>query len=589
MAPNEIAQETIITFLNGMNQSVNPFLLNESQYWMASNTTNRDGVVKTRAGFKLLKDLNITGKFQGAFYYEWEDLKQIVFGVDGHVYALDLANLGVTDHGLLLTATSDTFYFVQADKYCIVQDDFYPSTWAAATWPVILDGTAVFNQTALRTSDPENATPKGGPMAYGHGRLFVAVPYIYNEAVWTDNIGLNGFVAGDIIKAYDKTDVLEFTSSNYLDSGGRNILPEELGYITGMGFQRNVLDGVGQGALIIGAERGFSSFQVNAPRDQWKDIDFGVVMFSGTGTRSHRSWIKSNSDIIYRALDGWRSLSASQTKFTGMTLANDPLSSEARDIMRLDTKSSLRFVSGAKDDNRFFLTANPGLNNTFKSLVSFDVAAVSAIDTSTKPIYDGVWTGYDFYQVLLVECDIEDCILTFVRDSDGGIRILEFNEDEYRDESSSIGIKSRVETGYKPFGDPYSRKKFRYAEFYLGDIQGDCTLTAFYRPDGYPYWAKMTSASLKADATGANQKRKVIRLSPVEPPPADAVEKTILDTGFMFQFLIEWTGHLSIGRMRFVSEIQQHEFEPAITETETVKLIPTSTQVEVDHYDYVVS
>ena len=116
MAPNEIAQETIITFLNGMNQSVNPFLLNESQYWMASNTTNRDGVVKTRAGFKLLKDLNITGKFQGAFYYEWEDLKQIVFGVDGHVYALDLANLGVTDHGLLLTATSDTFYFVQADK-----------------------------------------------------------------------------------------------------------------------------------------------------------------------------------------------------------------------------------------------------------------------------------------------------------------------------------------------------------------------------------------------------------------------------------------------------------------------------------------
>jgi hypothetical protein len=569
-----------------MNQNVDAMLLGAGQYAMGSNITSRGGLVSTRPAFDRMAEVASSGKFQGAFFYELNSLKQIIFGVDGHVHAIDMSDLSITDHGLLLHPTSDQFYFVKADQYCIIQDDYHPETWAAANWPVILDGAAIYDQSALRASDPEDCVPKGGPMAYGHGRLFVSVPYVYTDGDgWTDNIGLSGFVASDIILAHDKDNMLLFTDETYLATGGRIILPEELGFITAMGFQKNVISGVGQGPLVVGAERGFSSFAIQAPRSSWGDIDFGVVMFSGIGTLSQRSWINSSSDIVYRATDGWRSLATTRSELGSASLSESNLSPEVRDLIALDTKSCQPLISGARLDNRILMASNPGENNTFKSLISLDVAAVSSLNQSTSPIYDGVWTGYDFYQVLTATYDSEDHVMALVRTSSGSIDLVRIDEDIEKDEDET-SIKCRLETAYQHFGSPFARNKFRYMELFLSGLVGDATVTAYFRPDHYALWAKMTTATLKSDATGYAHKRKVIRFTPEEPVPADPVEFTTVDSGYMFQFMLEWTGRLQVDRVMFIAEMQQPDYIPSPVETESTKVEETENLVFVDHYDY---
>jgi hypothetical protein len=338
----------------------------------------------------------------------------------------------------------------------------------------------------------------------------------------------------------------------------------------------------------VGAERGFASYQVNAPRSQWTTIDFGKVMFSGTGTKSSRSLVNSNSDIVYRALDGWRTLSSSENQFQGVHLDNEPISAEVRDIMALDDKSDLPFVSAAKTNNRFLMSANAGDNNTFQALISFDVSPVSAINMNAKPIYDGVWTGYDFYEVMLGEYQDEDRILAVVRDSDGAIRLLYLNEDQHQDEGDT-DITSKVQTPYKHFENPFINKEFRYAEFFVSDIKGDVTLKAYYRPDHDEFWARMTQATLKGDSTGSNQRRGIIRLTPESDVPTEPIENKCMNRGFMFQFLIEWTGCMRIDRMRFYAQEKHLDFEPSPTETVSVKLEADTDRVAVDFYDYEVT
>jgi len=584
----DLKQETIITLLNGMNQSVDAMLLSDSEYYMAANITSRKGLVMSRPGFNEIKEIAASGKYQGGFFYETNSLNQFVFGVDGHVWAMNLSTLVLTDHGLLLSATSDVLYFVKAEQYCIVQDDYHPTEWADANWPVIIDGAALYDQSAMRASTPKEACPKGGPMAYVHGRLFTAVPYTFNGTAVTDNVGLTGFIAGDIVKAHAKDDVLKHTSTDYLNEGGRIIPAQELGFIYAMGSQRNISAGVDQGPLVVGFERGFISYQVNAPRAQWKTIDFGKVMFSGTGTKSSRAFVNSNSDIIYRAIDGWRTLASSHEKFSGIGLDNDPISSPIRDVIELDNKADLPFVSGAKTNNRFLMSANAGDNNTFQALVSLDVSAVSAMNTNTKPIYDGVWTGYDFYEVMLGEYEDEDRIMAVVRDSDGAIRLMYLNESEYQDDADT-DITSKVETPFKHFSNPFVNKEFRYVEFFVSDIKGDVSLKAYYRPDHDEFWARMTQAHLKGDASGSNQRRGIIRLTPESAVPVDPIENKCLNRGFMFQFLIEWTGHMRIDRMRFYAQEKAEDFDPSPTETNAVKLAAASDRLDIDFYDYEVT
>ena len=583
--------EAMQSLIGGMSQAIDPQLLQPTQYAFGLNVTDRKGLPRTRPGFtKAIADIP-DGKFQGAVAYILNDDNRIVFAVSGTVYQLKLSDMSIITHTGSLSATVDRMYFCQADRYFIVQDGDPSTSWASANWPVIIEEDDTYDQSALRASSPEEALPKGADMAYGHGRLFVSTNYVY-EAGWSDNLGRVGFVAGDIIKAFRPEDVLSFTENVYLNEGGRVIMPEELGYINGMGFQKNIMTGIGAGPLIVGAERGFSSFQVNAPRAQWKNIDFGIVLFSGKsiGCMSPSSWQNHNSDIFYRSKDGIRTLKDAATKAQGSSgLVNDPISNEVQDILSLDDEATLKLVECAILDDRVFTLSAPTADKlAFYGVTSLDFKPIGSISGSQPPIYDGIWTGFEFMSLVSARKDDDEKLFAFVRKSTTETELFFFDESAYQDNASDAPL-CRVYTGYKFFNSAFQEKKFKYLELFLSEIKGDVRITGYYRSDNYPFWNKITESIVKSDPAGASQRRTRLRLT-AEAVDDDPALEGRLDTGSTFQFCIEWQGFCQLDRVKFIAEdMQTQDFYLVDEEASAVLVSASADAVDINDYTYEVT
>ena len=590
MATGDEKGSAIQSLIGGMSQSVDPQLLQDFEYAFGMNITDRKGLPQTRPGFTKLLATIPDGKFQGATTYRLNDDNRIVFVISGVVYQLKLSDLTIITHTGTLSSTVDRCYFCQADRYMVIQDGDPSTSWADANWPVILESDATYDQSVLRAATPEQALPKGADMAYGHGRLFVATNYIF-EAGWSANLGRTGFVAGDIIKAHSPEDVLSFTETLYLNEGGRVILPEELGFINGMGFQKNIMTGVGAGPLTVGAERGFSAFQVNAPRAQWKDIDFGIVSFSGEGVGcfSPHSFLNNQSEIMYRSKDGIRTLRQSATKAQGGGLVNDPISNEVEDILKLDSIASLKLSELATIDDRVFTTAVPNeAGDASQALISLDLKPVGSIKGNQSPIYDGVWTGFDFLSLVDARIDDEQRLFTFVKKSATETQLFYLDEDAYQDNNADAPL-CRVYTGYKTFESPFSIKRFKYIEVWLSNIKGLINLTTYYRTDNYPYYNKCSNSIIKGNILGANQRRSRIRLTAL-PVDDDPSVDGRLDVGEAFQFCIEWQGFCQVDKVRLITEdLSTNEYYIIDEEVSAVAVLASADAIDIDNYTYEVT
>ena len=588
MAIGDKLQQGMQSTIGGMSQAVDPALLQDHQYAMGLNVSSRRGLPHTRPVFKELGAVIPDGKFQGAFTYKLNEDHRIIFGVAGSVYSLKLSSLTVTKIAdSALSSTADHLYFVQADRYCIVQDGEPSSSWANANWPVIIHEDSLIDQSAI--SDEERC-PKGAMMAYAHGRLFVAVNYVYTAGVgWSSNLGRSGWVAGDIIKAYDPESVLSFTENTYLNEGGRIVMPAELGYIMGMGSQKNIVNSMGQGPLVVLGENGVAAYQVNAPRDQWKDIDFGITMFSGVGMTSPHSLVNHNADLFYRANDGIRSLADTSSKSGGgQGLSNDSISEEAVDILSLDDRSTRLLTEMAIANDRLFCVVVPDSNNTFRGLLSMDMSPVKAISGSTPPIYDGVWTGLSVASIASAQIADVEYLIIFAKKSSTETSVLYLDESGYVDAISDSPVV-RIYTGQKVFESPFDIKKLKYVEVWLGDVIGSVILTGYWRFDDYEYWSKMTSVTLQSDSSGPGQRRKCVRLTKLDDVDNDPITNDSLDTGFAVQFCIEMTGHATIRMARFVTEDTGVQDFNIAGDSSAEELEEGDNTIELNDYEYEVT
>jgi hypothetical protein len=188
-----------------MNGSKLPPLVDPTSVWYAENVTFRDGVgAHTRPGFKEtpttywrndqsnIADLQtIDGKqytsrdryirfvqngtnFLGAFLYEDPRVGrpvQLLIAVDGLIISLNFSDNACfilnkyTAQGNRQIDTSKSVYFSQAERFAIIQNGF--------DVPLIFDGYSITKSTDH--GDGTNVVPAGKQMAYGQGRLFVAV------------------------------------------------------------------------------------------------------------------------------------------------------------------------------------------------------------------------------------------------------------------------------------------------------------------------------------------------------------------------------------------------------------------------------
>jgi hypothetical protein len=584
----QFVSDGFVSLLGGCNAGLAPTLLPAHQFASGINISCRDGLVRTRPGFVQKKVLG-TGLFQGAETYRLNDTDRIVFGLSGVVYVYNLTTGGIANIGTM-DATAPTFWFAQVDRFMVVQDGI--------NRPLIIHEDALYRRARnYRHYDGSDGTANeiftGTVTKFGHGRIFTSAIHIHGNDGQPDPTtqGRPYFVAGDIMKASDPDAVLKFTETTYLNGGGAAGMPSEYGFITGMGFFRNVQSGTGWGPLIVFAKNGVSAFNVHLPRAGWQNTDFSQILFSDIGTISHRSIVPFNDDLLFRAFDGLRSLryTTSQVAAGSGALSSTPISHEVEPWLEMDQLTDLPFSSIAFVNNRMFLTTGGRTGPGFNAITSLDTAASYGVSSQpVPPAYDGIWTGGQFLQIMRAEVN-GDRVLVALFDNEGTTELWYLDEAAYLD-NNVTPILCRVVTRTFDFGNLRSLKKFSHVDVWVRDLRGDAELTAYYRPEGYALWNGCNTASLTATyGSGAAlpQRRYRIRLAPDSDTVYDPSTGIHVGQGNNFQLCLEWTGALALEKVVVNAVVTTEEPGVCCEEfAEAVALVEGPGGILLDDFTY---
>jgi len=554
--------EALLSFPRGMHSGIDPFLLNENYYARGINIEQEDGYLRPRAPFELLKELP-SGKFQGMFTYRLRETDRIVVAISGNIYVYRVDTGGLTTFSNVLKADADHMFFCQADRYAIIQDGVVDDDeYDNMSWPFILYEDAQIDQTD-ETSEyyiqcPAYRVPKGGPMAYAHGRLFVAVDYLPEQVspdetsgtTCVDNPpsftkwGRTSFLAGDIVKATSPSDVLRFTETNYLAEGGAFKVPSELGIIYALDVQRNSMGGTGFGPLIAICDRGVAAYSIQASRRTWKDIETGTVLFFNSGSRSPRSIAHVNNDLLYRSLDGIRSIKTTTSQVSGSSpvLSNEPISDEISAFLDPDTLATLPFVSMSFLQDHLLCTTNPVSLSTgetgFLGLVSMDTSPLSALGESSPAVYNGKFNGACFLQVGEAYINSVERHIVAIRSEDGAVKISYLGDYVGKDYGTSYPPMILYTRGLW-FKSRIVAKDLQFIDVCLKEVVDNVTISGYYRWDGRPVWQELTSASVSASGSGGSLCR--IRLTPKTDGDCDSAHRAV-QSGYCLELCLKVGG-----------------------------------------------
>lgn len=538
------AKESIQVFTQGQHGMLDPTVVNTKYASRLYNVTVRDGLAASAPGL-VGADCPVQGRFQGAFEYRLESADYWVVVVSGQVW---LHNPEAATWQLMATFPTidfDQAYFTQADKYAVVQNGIYDPV---ENWPIILHGNTVVDNLATQYMSgnalvpvsahamPETIrVPIGKSMAFGHGRLYVAVDRFYNDGAsgdpvvgWKVNQGLRFWMAGDILQVGNPQSILVFTDSYVLARGLAFSLPAEMGFITSMALLRNAESGTGLGALVVFARRGAVAYAVNTTRTNWLSAGFGQVLFTSSGTRSSWALAQVNSDLVYYGDHGLRTLkySASMESGTG-GLASVAISPEVYNFTRLnDSLLHDPFISVAHVDNYFFFTSAGQVladgSVAFKGILPWDLASFQVSGQPPQQVFAGAWCGRLVHAVI-AHRGSTDTLAAIYRDSASGT--LKYGT--FSPEANS-GLVSSVQTAAFVFKSPLQLKRVKNVDAMFDRITGDVAVWVRWRFDGSGAW----NLSNIRRFSGSNSSTSLFRI-PIE------VEDS---AGFSIQFAVEWTG-----------------------------------------------
>ena len=579
-----------ITALDGgMDSGRSPSMIAPNQVQYAGNVAFRGGFAKTRPAYKRI---NVTGfstaaadKFQGCGYFDYSD-GQIIFVAGGNPYKIETPSSG-TDwacsditNSKTLSSTRDRVHMVQAENkigggsatsHMIVQD--------GTSSPFIWDGSS-----ASYASDTTNSVPTGtGPMAFGHGRLWVAQGRSY--------------VGSDIYGGSNGT--LKFTENTYLAGGGAFSVPVSAGDITAMRFAAAPNTALGQGELIVATDD--AVFTVNVPLDRtgWSALSDPVqrVALINNGAMSHFSTELVNGDVFMRSRDGIRSVIQAVRDFN--QLGNTPISSELHRIFKYDAAEYLKYSSGVLFDNRYLLTSQSNYDSTkgvaYSGLVSLDFNQISSMKGKAPPAYDGFWTSevtrssvkhdLEVYQLVKGRFDGVERCFAFIRPkylsgstvTYGDTELWEIMRDDSLvvDDVDIVGgenvnneITAEIETPSFDFNQVGAAKILESADLWVDNLTGGTvTFNADFHPDQYPCWVSWQNWSVISESSSDNcndlvdyqrQYRARMRLGTPSSAEEPAVGKPF-NYGWEFAARLKWTGRARVKLFRLNCRETQEE------------------------------
>lgn len=500
---------------------------------------------------------------------------QILVVVDGWIISLNFSERSCKrlnpdrrmDESLLV-------YMVQAEKYVVIQNGkdeplvfdgnavFPASTYGSDVIPIgkqmaygqgrlfvsvnegteIIAGDLVFGgsttSVAISTSSAANPTTMTTATAHGFVQNDLVTIQGHSSSPWRNSTyvvasapttttftipvavtsaGRGGFVTR--FNAGQDSDCLRFTETKFLNEGGSLAVSNKFGKIVALSFLPVQDTATGQGDLIAFCEYGAVTFQVSAPRDQWKSIaGFQRVLFDNIGA-ANENVLAVNGDIFFRSIQGNGVRTYRNARAEVNSYGQTSVSAEVNPILLQDTSWLLAPVSFALFDNRLLMTCWPRLYPrravgadqaetfaeepvpvVFEGMTVLDFDSVSSGRGKSAAVFEGVWTGIRVVKLTQGLFDGDPRCFAFCLHEDAGVRsheIWEVTKDGEYDVEQSDGermISSAVVTKAYDFRDSLGLKKLIRCDLWFDDVGGgpdnkfSCELA--YRPDDYPNFTR---------------------------------------------------------------------------------------------------
>jgi hypothetical protein len=288
---------------------------------------------------------------------------------------------------------------------------------------------------------------------------------------WLAQVNGHRFIASDLVGDPSGTSaniyidaILYMTENDMLNGGGAFTTPANLGPITAMSVLSQLDTSLGIGPVLVGTVDSIFSVQAPVDRTTWQNLTFPIqsVAVQGAGPTGPRSMTPINSDCWFRALDGLRSLVASRRDFQ-TNRSNTPNSIEMSPVFDNDTQSLLFYATVESFDNRIFCTCSPYRTKygvAHRGLAVINQDSISSINKDSAPIWEGLWTGLNIFQIVTGMLNGTKHCYAFVLNDTNGIDLWELQpevDDSFYDETKSlVSTTNLIPAGTHYFGATFN-------------------------------------------------------------------------------------------------------------------------------------
>ncbi len=526
---------------NGVNSAIDPELIREGQLAWGRNVALRGGKPHNRPGIRKLVQLP-DGIIQAGGIFSIQN-GMIIMVINGNIYRGTVAVTNFTFEQIPIGQNNPGLhraYLVQAEEHFIIGDN--------ESRPIIFDGATAVRATAMQV-------PKGTWMAFGNGRLWIAVER-------------NKVKAGDITGTSPGS-YLNFTEVEYLLGGGAFHFSDE---ITGLAFLPLNDTTTGFGSLLVTGFNFIEAIRAEViVRALWASTpSMQTSVFGNIGCESGESMVAVNQDIFFRSEDGMRSFRSTIPDLN--TAGQTSISEEVSRVLDFDTKRWLKWSSAVYFNNRLHFTHSPLISSEdgsvfHQGLGSLDFANIQQMGQKSAPAYDGSWDGPLPVKLFKGRIRGEERCFIAARELDGSNFLYEISKDDDWDTDWSYDVPSPrrptcyVEYRKMDFTDPRVPKTLVGCDIWVSSLLDKVDIQVYWRPDRYPEWIKWNmeqevyirpvatyEATIDRYETVYPEYRVRIR-SQTAPELPEGDNTGYLDVGYHFQIKIEWRGKLKIEEM----------------------------------------
>jgi hypothetical protein len=422
----------------------------------------------------------------------------LIFAVGGHIYKADIILGTVTDlstqFNMFHPANEPLFHFCQGEQFLVIQCGDY-LTNPNPTLPLFWDGKILrrskgITNNAVAPGNPGvNEIPGATAMDYYMGRLWYAQGRTYS--------------AGDIVRgpsgtaAYQRRDsILNITENPLVVGGDGFTVPDNAGNIRVIKHSAQIDASLGQGRLYVFTRKAVYALQVPVSRTDWINATVNngplqTLVQLVNGACSDRSCVAVNGDLFFQSLEpGIRSLIIATRFF--QQWGNISISSNIDRLLQNNDRMLLHFSSGIQWDNRLLMTAIP--RQTAQGVVHSAIAPLDFIPVSTfganlNPVWEGAWSGLDFFQLFTGDFNGRDRAFGIVRSEvDASIWLWEMMPEGVLFDNVDSRIVSQIEFPAFTFGTEADMKREIGAEIWIDRLVGTVEFQLDYRPDGETCW-----------------------------------------------------------------------------------------------------